>query len=348
MKGGVCEIVRVPSDAFAAGERRCRRRGRRGHCGVEFWNVFLTVFATANKAFPTVSAWPTMSAAMRETPPTRVAVAQMTSTRDVEANLRCAAELCARAKEKRCHAIFLPEAFACVGASKKDADDVAESIADGPVVRRMKSLAREHGLWISCCVAERCEEEAQAGKRYNSHVMVSSSGDVHGDTYRKIHLFDADVPGGAVLRESEYTAPGTSLTTHEVPGLGVVGASICYDLRFPDVYQALRFERGADVIVVPSAFTKKTGAAHWETLLRARAIETQCYVVAAAQCGDHGGGRSSYGHAMIIDPWGEVIARMDDPDSGIGIAVADISLGRVDEVRRGMPLEAHRRSVREA
>ena len=145
-------------------------------------------------------------------------------------------------------------------------------------------------------------------------------------------------------RESAYTKAGDgALTAHRTP-FGVVGVSICYDVRFPDVYQALRYELGAEIMIVPSAFTRTTGEAHWEVLLRARAIETQSYVVAAAQTGKHSEDRESHGHSMIVDPWGRIIAEMGRE---VGIATAEISLDVVDEVRRTMPLERHRRAVGE-
>lgn len=277
---------------------------------------------------------------------TRVAVAQMCSTEDVEANLSTCAELARRAAELECVALFLPEAFARISRSGKASIATAESL-DGPIVRACAAMAREHGMWMSLGgVAERDDAGGDARRR-NTHVLLTPLGTIHGEPYRKIHLFDAEGVGvgGGGLMESEWTAPGRELTSHATD-FGTVGVSVCYDVRFPDVYQALRFEHGADILIVPSAFTKITGRAHWEVLLRARAIETQCYVVAAAQCGRHSETRESYGHAMIIDPWGEIVAKLDDPEEGVGIAVGEISLEYVDEVRRKMPIASHRRPVR--
>ena len=124
-----------------------------------------------------------------------------------------------------------------------------------------------------------------------------------------------------------------------------MGMTVCYDLRFPELYSRLRHEMGAQVMLVPSAFTKPTGEAHWEVLLRARAIETQSYVVAAAQCGVHSDKRESYGHAIIIDPWGKIVAKLEDPDNGIGIATADIDLGYLEDVRGRIPVDKHRRAL---
>jgi predicted amidohydrolase len=275
----------------------------------------------------------------------RIACAQMTSTADFQHNLQTITELCKRAKTEACEALFLPEAFARIGAT--DAS-YAEPL-DGPIVRACCALAKEYGLWMSLGGYAERDGDGTSGKRFNSHVMIDPrSGEISGDVYRKIHLFDTDaavgVDGGG-MRESDYTRAGTTLASYDTT-FGKVGASICYDLRFPDVYQALRFEHKADVICVPSAFTKSTGQAHWEVLLRARAIETQCYVVAAAQAGKHGETRESYGHAMVIDPWGRIVAKMDDPSNEVGIAVADIDLASVDEIRKKMPLAQHRRRVR--
>lgn len=275
----------------------------------------------------------------------RVAVAQMCSTNDLEANLSVCASLAARAAELRCVALFLPEAFSRISERGVDSVATAEALS-GRTVRACAEMARKHSIWMSLGgFAERADERDDA--RYNTHVMLGPDGEIHGEPYRKIHLFDAEGvgPSGQGLRESEWTLPGRELTSHATD-FGTVGVSICYDVRFPDVYQCLRFEHGADIIIVPSAFTKVTGKAHWETLLRARAIETQCYVVAAAQAGRHSATRESHGHAMIVDPWGEVIAKLDDPDEGVGIAVADISLDVVDAVRAKMPIASHRRPVR--
>jgi deaminated glutathione amidase len=211
---------------------------------------------------------------------------------------------------------------------------------------------------------------------FNAHVVVDDSGRVRA-VYRKIHLFDVDVPG-AVLMESRTTRPGRELVVvpggggeqeeqeHDEEGLplppcpcGPLGLTTCYDLRFPEMFAALAFGRpAARVLCVPSAFTKPTGQAHWEVLLRARAIETQCYVVAAAQAGRHspgGRGRESFGHALVVDPWGEVVARVgqegEEGEEGgygqaTGVAFADLSAERVAEVRRRMPIAKHRAAGR--
>lgn len=177
--------------------------------------------------------------------------------------------------------------------------------------------------------------------RYNAHVIVDAAGQIR-SSYRKIHLFDVNIPNGPLLMESKTAAPGGEIVAADSP-IGRLGVTVCYDLRFPELYSKLRYEMGAQVMLVPSAFTRPTGAAHWEVLLRARAIETQSYVIAAAQCGDHSEKRQSYGHAIIIDPWGEVLAKLEDPENGVGIATAEIDLDRLEDVRTRIPVETHRR-----
>ena len=157
--------------------------------------------------------------------------------------------------------------------------------------------------------------------------------------YRKLHLFDVDVPGGAVFKESDTVTAGGEAVVVDT-GVGAIGMSICYDLRFPALYQQLR-EAGADFVMVPSAFTSKTGKAHWEVLLRARAIEQQVYVLAADQCGRHSRTRESHGHSMIVDPWGLVVARCSD---GPGVALAQVEPARMARIRRELPCGEHRRT----
>jgi predicted amidohydrolase len=206
---------------------------------------------------------------------------------------------------------------------------------DGLVVTRLRGLAAELGVTLLVgSVAERIEGDRRV---YNTSVLVGPDGGLLG-VYRKIHLFDIDLPGLEHLKESRAVAPGTELVVAEAP-VGPVGLSICYDLRFPELYRAL-VARGARLLAVPSAFTERTGKAHWEILLRARAIENLAFVVAPAQYGVHGKGRASHGHAMIVDPWGTVLAEVQD---GEGLAVADLDLERQDRLRRELPALRHAR-----
>ncbi len=265
---------------------------------------------------------------------TLIAVGQMTATHEVEKNFETCRALVAQAKERGAKLLSLPECFAFLGAKDTDLLSFMRPL-DDELVDRYRALAKEHGLWLSLGgFQERGPDEQHA---YNTHLLVDDAGELV-SVYRKLHLFDVDIPGGPRLLESKATARGDSLVVKGTP-VGKVGMSICYDLRFAELYLALR-KRGAEVLLVPAAFTSTTGKAHWETLLRARAIETQCYVAAAAQHGRHNERRESHGEAMIIDPWGAVLARCGE---GTGVAVADVDLAYLEGVRRRLPVLEHRR-----
>ncbi|KAG0047066.1 Carbon-nitrogen hydrolase [Gryganskiella cystojenkinii] len=191
-------------------------------------------------------------------------------------------------------------------------------------------------------IAKASQEAAKSpfpGRLYNTHVLINDQGSIV-ESYRKIHLFDVDIKNGPQLIESRNTAAGDKIVSPVQSPVGKIGLSICYDLRFPELSLELR-HRGAEILTYPSAFTIKTGEAHWEVLLRSRAIETQSYVVAAAQVGQHSEKRSSYGHAMIVDPWGKVVAQLDGQEEGI--AVANVDLVSLARIRVEMPVLNHRR-----
>ena len=236
--------------------------------------------------------------------------------------------------------LFLPECFAFIGMKGTDALAVMEPL-NGPLLGRYRELAAKHGLWLS--LGGFAEQGPDRDRRFNAHIIVNDAGEIRA-SYRKIHLFDVDMGdvNGPVLMESRTAAAGEALVTCDSPA-GKLGLTVCYDLRFPEMFARLRYELGCEMMLVPSAFTKPTGQAHWETLLRARAIETQSYVVAAAQAGVHSEGRASHGHAMIVDPWGKVVAELDG--EGTGIAVADVDLGYLKDVRSRIPVETHRRDI---
>ncbi|KAL8159813.1 hypothetical protein V2J09_001350 [Rumex salicifolius] len=199
---------------------------------------------------------------------------------------------------------------------------------------------RESSIWLSFGGFQ--EKGSDDSHLCNTHVIVDDNGNIR-SKYRKIHLFDVDVPGGMVYKESSFTEAGKDIVAMDSP-FGRLGLTVCYDLRFPEIYQNLRFQQEAQVLLVPSAFTKITGQAHWEILLRARAIETQCYVIAAAQAGKHNEKRESYGDSLIIDPWGKIVARLPDLIS-TGIAIADIDFSLIDSVRTKMPINKVRLKV---
>ncbi len=264
-----------------------------------------------------------------------VAVVQMTSTSDAEANWRSARELVTRAAARGARFVATPENTNYLGPHDEKARR-AETL-DGETCGRFAGLAAELGIHL--LLGSFNERSPEPARCYNTSVLFSPAGERLA-VYRKIHLFDIDHSETVRFRESDSCAPGNEVVTVDA-GFACLGLSICYDLRFGELYRAL-VERGAEVLLVPSAFTLTTGRDHWEPLLRARAIETQCYVLAPAQHGTHDdrGLRESFGHAMIVDPWGHVLAMAAD---GPGIAVAELDRDRVARVRRGMPVAAHRR-----
>ncbi len=208
---------------------------------------------------------------------------------------------------------------------------------DGPILDRVRDWARELGVRI---LAGSIAESAPGSERvYNTSALIGPRGEIDA-VYRKMHLFDVDLRagGGGVYTESKSIAPGDEVVVAETE-IGPVGLSICYDLRFPELYRA-QAERGARWLTVPSAFARQTGKDHWEVLLRARAIENQAFVLAPAQCGVHGPDRASHGRSLIVDPWGLVIAQLGDRP---GVAVADCSLDELARVRESLPVLRHRR-----
>lgn len=240
--------------------------------------------------------------------------------------------------------LFLPEASDYIPFTAQDSLSTCLPALSSPFVMGLKSLAHKHGLSICVGIHEPTEDHK---KVKNTLIWIDTSGSLV-QRYQKLHLFDVDIKGGPVLHESDSVEPGRDLWDPFDTEIGKVGLQICFDMRFPEPGLALR-HRGAQILTYPSAFTVPTGIAHWETLLRARAIETQSYVIAAAQCGRHSTSpyapRRSYGHSMIVDPWGKVVAKLggegeeENPNLDIGeIAVADIDLALVDKVRAEMPL----------
>ncbi len=271
---------------------------------------------------------------------TPIALIQLCASADVEANLARAGELLGEAAAGGAAVALLPEAFAFLGPAEQKAamlEPLDDSAASTPILDWCRATARRLTLHL---VVGGFHERANAeGMSYNTCLHLDPSGELRA-RYRKIHLFDVELDDGTSLKESARTLPGEGLITTELP-FGTLGLSVCYDLRFPQVYQGL-VDRGAIALTVPSAFTATTGAAHWEALLRARAIETQCYVLAPAQHGTHEGGRRSYGHSLVVDPWGEVVAELPDGD---GVLRATVDPERVAAVRRQLPSLRHRRPV---
>ncbi|XP_058716214.1 deaminated glutathione amidase isoform X2 [Poecile atricapillus] len=276
--------------------------------------------------------------AMAESPGGLVAVAQVTSTADKEHNWQQCSALVRRAAARGARAVFLPEGFDFIGDSPQQSLALAEPL-DGDIVGRYQQLARECDVWLSLGgFHERGQDWDSTGRIYNCHLLLDNSG-VLVAAYRKLHLFDAALPGAPALCESSFTNPGRELLPPIATPVGKLGLAVCYDLRFPELAQALR-GAGAQILTFPSAFTVPTGAAHWEVLLRARAIECQCYVVAAAQTGRHNPSRASWGHSLVADPWGTVVAQCQE---GPGLCLAQLDLAYLEQVRRGLPVHGHRR-----
>jgi nitrilase len=269
---------------------------------------------------------------------TRVAVVQMTSGADVAANLTAAGSAVAEAAAGGATLVVLPENFAFMapGGAAGDAARraVAEADGDGPIQRALAALAAEQRCWIVAGTVPLATDDGRAA----AASLVFAPDGRRAARYDKIHLFDVAVPGGETHRESSAIRPGAEPVTVATDA-GTVGLSVCYDLRFPELYRELT-RRGATLLTVPAAFTAVTGAAHWEVLLRARAIEDQCWVLAAAQWGEHPGGRRTHGDSMVVDPWGTVLARKAQ---GTGVVFADIDPDRLVGLRHSFPVLAHRR-----
>jgi predicted amidohydrolase len=262
----------------------------------------------------------------------RVALCQVNSRDDRAANLAAAREQLERAAAAGADLAVLPEYVDYLGPT--DSQPKPEPV-DGEFATELSRAARALGMWV--IAGSFHETGPDDDHTYNTCLVFDRAGGLAA-TYRKIHLFDIDIPDRVSYQESRTVAPGTEVVTVELDGIRV-GLSICYDLRFPELYRRLAIA-GARVVLVPAAFTAHTGRDHWEVLLRARAIENQCYVVAAGQIGDHEPGQRCYGRSMVVDPWGTVIAQAPDV---VGVTLADLDLARVELIRRDVPSLANRR-----
>jgi deaminated glutathione amidase len=264
----------------------------------------------------------------------RAAAVQLNSQDDKQRNLATVDRLTRAAAADGAELVLLPEKWTALG-TPEDYRRAAESLDEGgPALEWARSTARELGIdLVAGSISERREGREKLG---NTSIHFGPEGELKA-VYRKIHMFDV-VVGGLVYRESEAEEPGDEIVLSETRDGVRLGMTICYDLRFPELYRILAV-RGARVLLVPAAFTKITGQAHWETLLRARAIENQAFVVAAGQIGHHPPDKESFGGSMIVDPWGEVLARAPDEETFIA---ADLDLARQDEVRDQLPSLANR------
>lgn len=264
-----------------------------------------------------------------------IGVCQLSCTADKKQNFQKAKSLVEKAVFRGAKMVFLPEAIDYIGETKSQSVELAESL-EGETISGYQDLARKEGIWLSLGGFHQKSDDKQ--RVLNTHVIIDNQGQIR-DTYSKTHLFDLDIKDQVRLCESDYTIPGNKVSFPVKTPAGNVGMEICYDLRFPELSLVLA-QQGADILTFPSAFTVTTGMAHWEVLLRSRAIETQCYVVAAAQFGKHNSKRVSYGHSMVIDPWGAVIAQCSD---GVDVCFAEINLNMIKKIRDEMPIMRHRR-----
>ena len=265
----------------------------------------------------------------------RVAVCQMRSGEDRDANVRAAERLLHEAAEGGADLAALPELFTYLGRSSGRA--AAAEPVPGPTTERLSAIARDRRIWV----LGGSVLELEAARIHNTSVLFDRGGELVA-TYRKIHLYDAELPDQRPIRESDTFTPGEQLVTHATEEARL-GLSICYDLRFPELYRGLMV-LGAEVLCVPAQFQHVTGVAHWSTLLRARAIEEQCFVVAPAQWGSYGSegsNRRSFGHSMVVDPWGRVL--IEAPEEGDGVWLADLDLEELREIRTRLPALQHRR-----
>lgn len=265
----------------------------------------------------------------------RVAAVQMSSSDLVSENITFCKQFIQEAKAQNASLVVLPENFAFMGENEGDKLSIAEEYGNGPIQKFLSDIATECDIWI---VAGSIPLLHPATNKITSSCLVFTSQGQCIARYDKIHLFDVMVPNtGVSYQESSFFEAGNQIVTVQTP-VAQIGLSICYDIRFPELYIA-QLTQGSTVFCIPSAFTDKTGAAHWEILLRARAIENLSYVIASGQTGTHANGRKTYGHSMIISPWGEILKELNE---GTGVIVAEIDLAVLEKIRTEFPSVKHR------
>ena len=265
-----------------------------------------------------------------------VAALQMVSGDVIEKNLECVEALLKQAVEKGAQMVVLPENFALMPRHSEQLLSMAETLGEGMVQDFLSVLAKKHGCWI---VAGSLPISAPNSKKVYAACLVYNDSGQQLAHYYKVHLFDVEVADKQEhYRESDTFLAGEQAVVVDTP-FGLLGLSICYDLRFPELYREL-LQLGAEYIVAPSAFTETTGQAHWSLLCRARAVENSCYLIAANQGGEHINGRSTYGHSMIVDPWGKVLSELT---TGTGIVLDTLTKKKLNKVRHSFPAIKHRR-----
>lgn len=263
----------------------------------------------------------------------RVAAIQMNSTPDVDRNLAQARGLLDEALRADPNIVVFPENMLLFSGHSDDYRKHAQT-SRGSLIQILQEWSAEADIWL---LAGSLPMKATGGKIFNSSIFFSPEGDIY-SRYDKIHLFDVNVPGDQNYRESDDVVPGKKVVTAQTPW-GLLGLSICYDIRFPELYRKLS-AAGAHTLMIPAAFTATTGKAHWDILTRTRAVENQCYVVAPGQTGSPYSGRECHGHSRIVDPWGRVIA---ERPAGIGVVMADLDYGNLFEIREKLPALKHRK-----
>ncbi|MFM5885334.1 MAG: carbon-nitrogen hydrolase family protein [Novosphingobium sp.] len=270
----------------------------------------------------------------------RAAVLQMTAGIDPAANAEALVGAIGAAAMAGASMLFTPEMSGLIDRDRARAAAHIVPEADNPVLAAVRAAASDAGIWVALGSLAVARDD---GRWANRSLVIDGEGAVVA-RYDKIHMFDVDLASGESWRESAAYAPGEAVVTVETP-LGRLGLTVCYDLRFPALFEALGRAR-CDLIAIPAAFTVPTGQAHWHVLQRARAIEASAYVVAAAQAGTHADGRQTYGHSLVVDPWGEVL--LDLGDEGAGLGFAEIDQARLGEVRAQLPSLANKRPIVEA
>ncbi len=265
----------------------------------------------------------------------RIAVIQTNSSDEIDHNLEQTSVYIQSAADQGAKMVFLPECFALMQRHRSQLGQLAEEAGKGKIQSFLSVMAAQYGLWL---FAGSVPLKTDTAERITNTLLVFDSQGHRVARYDKIHLFDVVLCEDEKYLESAYTQSGSSVEVVDTPG-GKVGLSICYDLRFPELYRQL-CDKGAELLIVPSAFAQTTGRFHWLPLLTARAIENACYVIAAAQVGIHPSGRRTFGHSVVIDPWGEVLA---NKETDCGVLLADIDLSRLHQIRRQFPSLQHRR-----
>lgn len=266
----------------------------------------------------------------------KVAAVQMCSSTSVDANLRMVATLVAKASEQGAGLVVLPEMFATIGQNVADKITIQEKFGLGKIQDFLAATAEKHNIWIvGGTIPISCDDP---NKTRAACIVYNAEGKVAA-RYDKVHLFDVVISESECYQESATIQAGNKLAVVDTP-VGKVGLAVCYDIRFPGLFTHL-FNQGAEIFAIPAAFTVKTGQAHWQLLTRSRAVENFCYVIGATQGGEHANGRKTYGHALIVDPWGCVVA--EKADMNPGVIYAEIDLDNLHKIRASLPIAEHQR-----